>query len=165
MNINTLKISIFVFIAIACFAAFALAQRGNRPVDCPGYGSEDCPQYGAEDCPRYGGGGWEAQLSEEERAQVKQASQKFFEETKDLRDQLASKRSAMADELAKETPDSEAAAKLQGEVSNLKAQLDQKRLEHQLEMKKINPNLGGGYGPMKGPGARGGGYGRKPCCQ
>ncbi len=156
MNIRKLNIGIFVCIALSCFASLALAQRGERAVDCPNYGYEDCPKYG---------GGYGVQLSDGERTQVEQARQKFFDETKELRDQLASKRRALADELAKDTPDSEAAVKLQSEVSDLKAQLDQKRLQHQLEMKKINPNLGVGHRSLKGPGTKGGGYGRRPCDQ
>ena len=44
------------------------------------------------------------------------------------------------------------AAALQKEISDLQAQIDQKRLTHILEMKKIDPNFtdGRGMGPGMG---------------
>ncbi len=45
----------------------------------------------------------------------------------------------------------------QKQISDLKAQIDQKRIEYLLEMKKIDPGIGMG---RRGPGAMGYGYGR-----
>lgn len=137
-----------VFLAIMGISTFAYAQWGRGAGDCSGYGARNCPGYN--------------QLTEEERNQVDEAKDRFMAETEALRDQLYEKRTALGDELAKADPNVEAAAKMQTEISNLKAQLDQIRLSHQIEMKKINPDLGGKYGRMKGSGGRGG-YGRGHC--
>lgn len=151
MNIKRRKIGILTIVSLAVMglSTLAFAQRGYGPGDCPGYGGG----YGRGDV---------GNLSEEERNQLAAERERFLEQTKDLRDQIGAKRDALADELSKDNPDSEAAAKLQNEISELKTQFDQKRLEHLLELKKINPELGSGYGHMKGGGGRGG-YGRGPC--
>jgi Spy/CpxP family protein refolding chaperone len=67
----------------------------------------------------------------------------------------------MQSELAKAEPDAAKASGLQKEISELQAQLDQKRIDHMVEMRKVAPNAGRGYmrgGPMMGYGPRGGGY-------
>jgi len=56
------------------------------------------------------------------------------------------KRLELRSELAKQTPDVQKAVKLQKELSELKAQFDQKRIDHRIKMKKINPNVGRGFG-------------------
>jgi hypothetical protein len=75
-------------------------------------------------------------------------------------------------ELAKENPDTKKAAGLQTEISKLKAEFDQQRLNHFLKMRKISPDMGRGFGSgygmmgsrgrgghgMMGRGGYGGGY-------
>jgi len=67
--------------------------------------------------------------------------------------------------LAKENPNAETAAALQKEVSDFKAQMAQKRLEHILRVRKINPDLGRGFlsGRHRGPGMMGPGWGSYDC--
>ncbi|MGD9211455.1 MAG: periplasmic heavy metal sensor [Desulfobacteraceae bacterium] len=132
-----------VFLAIMGISTFAYAGWGRGPGHHRGYGPENCP-------------GFDVQLTDKEREQVDSVREKFFTETKDLRDQLFDKRRALNDELFKETPNEKNAKKLQIEISDLQTQLDQKRLAHQLELKKINPKLGRWYGQMMGGGVRGG---------
>jgi len=83
----------------------------------------------------------------------------FFEATKDLRRKIYQKRLELASELAKENPDAAAAAALQTELSDFKAQMALKRLEHILRVQKINPDLGSGFwgGGHIGPGMMHGG--------
>ena len=67
----------------------------------------------------------------------------------------------LQNELAKAEPDASKASGLQKEISELQAQLDQKRIDHMVEMRKLAPNAGKGYvrgGSMMGYGPRGGGY-------
>ena len=106
---------------------------------CPGYG------YMTED------------LSDEDIQKMKAQREAFFKSTEDLRLKLYQKSLAMESELAKKNPDGKNAANLQKEISDLKAQMDQKRIAHLIEMKKINPGLGAGF---MGPGRKGHGYGR-----
>ena len=61
----------------------------------------------------------------------------------------------LQNELAKDEPDVARASQLQKEISDLQSQFDQKRIEHMVEMRKLNPNAGQGYrsgGPMMGSG-------------
>ena len=93
-------------------------------------------------------------LSEDEIKNLDAERKAFFEATKVLRRKIYQKRLELASELAKENPDAAAAAALQTELSDFKAQMAQKRLEHILRVQKINPDLGRGFwggGPM-GPG-------------
>jgi len=104
----------------------------------------------------YGGPGCGAfdNLSEDELKKLDAERTEFFEATKDLRRKIYQKQLELASELAKESPDAAAAADLQTEISDFKAQMAQKRLEHILRVQKVNPDLGRefwGGGPM-GPG-------------
>jgi zinc resistance-associated protein len=91
--------------------------------------------------------------------------QAFFAATSDLRQQIYAKDLALRTELAKESPDAEAAAKLQQELSSLEGDLEQKRLAHMIEMRKLNPNAGQGYASRgnRGPGGCWGGGGGPRC--
>jgi zinc resistance-associated protein len=110
----------------------------------------------------YGGSGcgyW-GELSEDQIQKLYKEHAAFFEATKDLRGRLYQKRLELRSELAKENPDTNKAAALQKEISELKAEFDQKRLNHFLNMKKINPDIGRGFGGrygMMGPGMMYGG--------
>ena len=91
------------------------------------------------------GRGYAPELSEEEWKKLDEQRRVFFEATDDLRQELYSKRLEIDSELAKKNPDVGKAAGLQKELSNLKAQIDQKRIEHLIEVRKINPNAGRGF--------------------
>jgi Spy/CpxP family protein refolding chaperone len=98
-------------------------------------------------------------LSEEQIEKMEAQREAFFKDTEPIRQKLYEKQMALRSELSKEAPDLNAAKKLQGEVSDLRAEFDQKRLDHQLEMQKIVPEAGRGAMGQRGRGPRGGGYG------
>lgn len=98
-------------------------------------------------------------LSEEQIEKMEAQREAFFKDTEPIRQKLYEKQMALRSELAKEAPDMNAAKKLQGDVSDLRAEFDQKRLDHQLEMQKIVPEAGRGAMGQWGRGPRGGGYG------
>ena len=104
----------------------------------------------------YGGPGSGAfdNLSEDEIKKLDAERTTFFEATKDLRRKVYQKRLELASELAKENPDAATAAALQKEISDFKAQMAQKHLEHILRVRKINPDLARGFlgGGHMGPG-------------
>jgi hypothetical protein len=89
--------------------------------------------------------GYSGDLSDEEIMKIKEERLSFFEATKDIRQDLYQKRLELRSELAKKDPDAARAANLQKDISDLKAQFDQMRLDHMLKMKKINPDLGRGF--------------------
>lgn len=96
-------------------------------------------------------------LSDDEIKVFEKERQAFFKETESLRQDLYSKELELRSELAKENPDAKQAASIQKEISNLETQLDQKRVDHMIKMRKINPNAGRGY--MMGRGGMGYGPG------
>jgi len=119
------------------------------------YGDGSGWHNGGYGCPGYGY--MTGDLSDQDIQKMNEQREAFFKSTEDLRQKIYQKRLAMEIEFAEKNPDAENAANLQKEISDLKAQMDQKRIEHMIEMKKINPGLGAGF---MGPGMTGHGYGR-----
>ena len=110
-----------------------------------GYG----PGYG-----RYDRGNYPADLSREDNNKLQQAQEKFFEETRTLRDQIQDNQFALNDELDKANPDKTKVAELQKAISKLQSDFDQKAVGYRLEVRKILPegtrDFGYGYGPGYG---------------
>jgi Spy/CpxP family protein refolding chaperone len=96
------------------------------------------------------GPGYGYNLSEDEIKALEKERQAFFSETESIRQALYAKDLELRSELAKETPDAKKAARLQTEISKLESQLDQKRIDHMIKMRKLNPNAGRGRGYMGG---------------
>jgi zinc resistance-associated protein len=126
----------------------------------PGQGDQRCPGEGYTRKrgmgPGYGPG--MKDMSQEDVEKMTQLREAFFKDTKTLRSDLRSKSLELRSELVKEDPNLETVKNLQTELSALEAQMDQKRIEHRLEMKKVNPNAGKGFKMGYGPrgGQRGG---------
>jgi zinc resistance-associated protein len=102
-----------------------------------------------------------ANLSEKQRAELDTLNQKFYEDTAPLRDQEWAKRAELNTLLSTSNPDAEKAKALQQQISDLRAKMAQARLDHELEVRKVDPNaarfgIGPGRGWEYGPGA---GYG------
>lgn len=150
MNTITKAAIILAITGIVGFAATSFAGWGRG-------GGGNC----------WGQGGWgqrgsvapgtQRNLSDEQIYQLDKQRQAFFEETENLRENLYQKEFELRSELAKEDPDAQKAAGLQAEISELTAQLDQKRIDHRLKMKKENPEFFAGRG--YGQGGRGMGRG------
>ena len=139
------------------FGVYAFADGGmgfgrhhsGRDYDGPGW------QGGEYGCSGYGY--MMGNLSDEAIQKMEEQREAFFKSTQDLRQNIYQKQLALESEFAKKNPDAKIAANLQKEISDLRAQLDQKRIENMIEMKKINPGLGAGF---MGPGMMGYGHGR-----
>jgi Spy/CpxP family protein refolding chaperone len=99
----------------------------------------------------YGGSGYgyPGNLSDEEIEALEKKHKVFFEATEDLRRNIYSKQLELRSELAKSNPDTQKAMELQNKISDIEAKLDQKRIDHMIKMKKLNPDVGrefmGGY--------------------
>jgi zinc resistance-associated protein len=108
-------------------------------------------------------------LAPEQRIQLDALNQKFYDETANMRDQLWSKSSELDSILSSANPDLEKAQALQKEISELRAKLDEKRLNYELEARKIVPeeqpegSYAGGYGDHMGGFGPGMGYGPGAC--
>lgn len=145
-------IMVISLIALVGSGGTALAYRGWGGGDCPGGG----PGW------QKGGDGWHhhQNLSEADIEKLNEQRKAFFKNTQDLRNDIIAKELELRAELAKKNPDANVAASLQKELSELEAQFDQKRIEHRIKMREINPNAGQGF--AYGPGARRGWGGGGP---
>ncbi len=159
-------IVVSTLITVTGFAAYAFADTGSG---AGGYGRE-MGYYGKggdDECSGYGRGrgqrgGHFDTLSDEEVKKLETERKAFFDATKDLRQDIHQKRLELQAEIAKREPDTQKAMNLQKEISDLKSQLAQKRLEHRIKMKESFPDLAGmgmgfrhrGYGPRGYHGGR-----------
>ena len=146
-----------IIVLVAALAIPVLAQGPGMGRDrtMKGYGPG-----GPGDQPRYGA--WDEKLTDEQKAQLDKLHQKFYDDTAQLRSQIAAKHSELNILMNTSNPDLEKAKGLQKEVSDLKGKMAQERINLQFEMRKINPDarFGMGHGRgMGGPGRGMGGYG------
>jgi Spy/CpxP family protein refolding chaperone len=104
-------------------------------------------------------------LNSKQQEQLADLNRKFYDETRTLRDKLWSKSAELNALLSETSPDSGKISKLQKEISNLQAKLDEKAINNEIEARKIAPDTrfggGYGYGPMMG--GYGMGYGPGAC--
>ena len=153
MKRNTLIITgIALLISISVVYAFAHDSGWSRG---RGYGhmmGHDSWGPGIHGRYMYDQGGYYDNLSTEEIANLEQQRSEFFKETENTRQKLYEKELALGNELAKEDPDTSKASNLQSEISKLQSELDQKRLDYEIQTRKKAPNYSRSYG------SRGGGY-------
>jgi zinc resistance-associated protein len=83
--------------------------------------------------------GKHANLSDEDRAKIDAAREKFFDETRSLRRDMDDQAYALHKEMNRDDPDSGKVVQLQKQLSKLQAEFDQKRVQHRLEMRKLWP--------------------------
>jgi Spy/CpxP family protein refolding chaperone len=168
MKTNTIRTAIISLVTVSIMAIGTVAFAGKGM----GYGNDQSARggygcYRNVDCPY---GRQAANLTDEQRKQLDAERQAFFEATKTQRQDLHAKRLELRAEMANRTPDVKKAAGLQKEISDLQANLDQKRLTHIMKMREINPDAGIGYfrggQGMRGHGrGHGMGYGPGYCRQ
>ena len=119
------------------------------------------PGYGP--CGDYGPGA--SNLTEEQRSKLETLHKKFYDETAQLRNEKWTKSRELRALLNSPNPDADKARALQKEISGLRSQLAEKRLDFELEERKIAPDAHYGYGYGRGYGkgygkGHGRGYGR-----
>jgi zinc resistance-associated protein len=102
-----------------------------------------------------------ANLTESQRSELEKLEQSFFNDTAKLRDEIWNKSAELDTLLDSSNPDPKKAKALQREISDLNAKMSDKRVEFELQTRKIAPNArsGRGYGMRHGRGY-GMGYGR-----
>ena len=155
-HVTSKAIMVVMILSIVGFGTYAFAGWGM------GYSRSGSGHHG----PGWHHGGWGGQgngymmgnLSNDEIEQLERERESFFKATENLRQDIYRMDLELRSELAKENPDTKKAGKIQKEISDLEAKVDQKRIEHMIKMKELNPNMGKGYGPGQGRGySRGGG--------
>jgi len=81
-------------------------------------------------------------LSKEDAAKIRKEQTTFSSATEKIRKDIYAKALELRNEFAKENPDAAKAANLQKSISELEGQLDQKRVDHMITLRKITPNVG-----------------------
>lgn len=104
-------------------------------------------------------------LNSEQQGRFADLDRKFYEETKELREKLWTKSAELNELLSSTNPESGKAGKLQKEISDLRAKLDEKGINREIEARKIAPDtrVGGGYGNGGMMGGYSMGYGHGGC--
>ena len=160
MKKKTKGIIVLTVVAIFGFTTLAFAGWGNG---CNyGMGRDNrSANWDHRGGSGHGQGQYYGNLSQEEIAKIDQQRADFFNATENTRQKLYEKELALRSELAKENPDTSKASNLQSEISKLQSDLDQTRLDYQIQARKSVPNYGrgdSGYGHMMGNGPRGDRY-------
>jgi len=150
----TKVLGIALLVGVIAVPVFAWAHgwsRGHHMMGPWGSGPGYC--YGPER-------GYE-NLTEEQRTQLEQLDRKFYDETAKLRNEIWSKSAELNNVLNAPNPDLEKAKSLQRDISDLRAKVDEKRLNYELEARKITPDERFAQGYGRGYyGHHMGGYGR-----
>lgn len=105
-------------------------------------------------------------MTEAERAKWEELDRTYYEETEGIRTQIMNKSGELDALLDSQNPDLERAKALQKEISDLRAALDQKELNYELEARNIAPEKrlwsGDGRGHHREYWGRGSGMGYGP---
>jgi zinc resistance-associated protein len=121
--------------------------------------------HGPGYCWNGGTGNGSGTLNQEQGTKLDQLQQNFYNDTAPIRNELWNKSRELNTALNAANPDRARITALQSEINDLRAKMSQKRLDFELEARKIAPNTGvaGGYGPGYGRGGWGMmGYGHGP---
>lgn len=112
-------------------------------------------------------------LTPDQQGKLESLDRKYYDETRALRDQIWTKSEELNTVLNSANPDLTKAKTLQNEINNLRASLDEKTLNYEVEARKIAPDQrlgyadGGWYGHHMGPYGHGSmmgyGYGQGYC--
>jgi Spy/CpxP family protein refolding chaperone len=153
-----MKKGFFVILALAAIVALSVTAYAGKGMGYGPGGGQCQGNRGGGYGPGSGSGYMMGNISDDDAKKINEERDAFFKATEDLRQDIYAKEMELNSELAKKNIDTEKAAKLQKEISGLESQFDQKRLDHMIKMKKLNPNMGRGFG-MRG-GYHGGQCGR-----
>ena len=108
-------------------------------------------------------------LTSEQKNQLDALDRKYYDQAAELRNQMGTRSTELDSLLNGTNPDLEKAKALQKEISDLRAKLDESRLNYELEARKIVPDqrsgysYSGGYGHRMGSYGQGMGYGQGTC--
>lgn len=131
-------LGILVLVAVLAAPVFAHRWGKGESYGGPGYCWRDSQQYGS--------------LTESQRAELDKLEQNFFNDTAKLREEIWTKSAELNTMLNSANPDANKVRALQKDISNLRAKMGEKRVNFELEARKIAPNVrsgrgyGGGYG-------------------
>jgi zinc resistance-associated protein len=151
MRRNVKEVMVIVVLAVFGLTAFAFAGWGGGPGQMMDRGCRaENETYG--------------NLTADEITALNQQRAEFFKATEGIRQQLYEKNLALQGELAKDNPDTEKASGLQNDISELRGEMDQTRLDYEIQARKSGTGSNRGFwgnGRGMGSGFWGGGYCRQ----
>ena len=158
--------------AVVITATTVLAERGWH--HGPGWGHHRSGWHHgghgpcwADESPGYGYGyGPSAGLTDQQRKDMDTERRAFRDATESTHRELYDKEVELERELDQDAPDAKRAAALQKEISALRAEMDQRWVEHRIKMQSIAPERDKGYDRYASRGGGrgyGGGYGPGSC--
>ncbi len=127
---------VLTVVAVFGFGTNAFALRG---AGCPPEGYINQGQGQNRFC---GNNCYINKLSKEQIQKIHEQRKTFFNATEDLRQKIYEKETELTSVLAKKEPDAKKAKAIQKDISDLKSKLHQKKIDHIVKMKKINPYCG-----------------------
>ena len=153
-----MKRVVVVFGVVMLVLALSYPVIARGPEQGRGYGGKGGRGGGPGSC--WGQGGGYGNLTDEQRTQLDKLHQKFRDDTAEIRTKMWTKKGELGILLGTSNPDAAKAKALQKEISDLKSQMAEKRIDLALEARKIAPDARIGRGFGMGFGRHKGGYGR-----
>lgn len=139
MRKSTMKIFIMVLflaavVSLGAYAAGGIEEKIDKRVQQDPQGASCCAGG-------YDSRGTGSNLREDDIKKLREERSLFLQKIEPLRQSYYEKSVTLRDELGKKNPDAEIAARMQGDISDLRAQLADEQTKYIIKVKKINPNL------------------------
>jgi len=139
MRKSTRKIFIMVLflaavVSLGAYAAGGIEEKIDKRVQQDPQGASCCAGG-------YDSRGTGSNLREDDIKKLREERSLFLQKIEPLRQSYYEKSVTLRDELGKKNPDAEIAARMQGDISDLRAQLADEQTKYIIKVKKINPNL------------------------
>ncbi len=139
MRKSTMKIFIIVLflaavVSLGAYAAGGIEEKIDKRVQQDPQGASCCAGG-------YDSRGTGSNLREDDIKKLREERSLFLQKIEPLRQSYYEKSVTLRDELGKKNPDAEIAARMQGDISDLRAQLADEQTKYIIKVKKINPNL------------------------
>lgn len=139
MRKSTMKIFIMVLflaavVSLGAYAAGGIEEKIDKRVQQDPQGASCCAGG-------YDSRGTGSNLREDDIKKLREERSLFLQKIEPLRQSYYEKSVTLRDELGKKNPNAEIAARMQGDISDLRAQLADEQTKYIIKVKKINPNL------------------------
>ena len=123
-----------VVVSLGAYAANEGGEKTDKRVQSGAQGASCCASG-------YDSRGTDSNLREDDIRKLREERSLFFQKIEPLRQSFYEKSDTLRDELNKNNPDTEITARMQGDISDLRAQLAKERTKYFIKIKEINPNL------------------------
>ena len=136
-------LGIVLLIGFMAYPAFSDSHGWNWGRHMMGTWDRDC-RHGHMHDPGYGN------LRDAERGKLEELERQYYQETEGIRNQIMNKSEEPDELMDSQNPDLERARAIQRDISELRAELDQKDFDYELEARKIIPESRFGSGYVRG---------------